>query len=367
MTIWEWIHEFERSVAAAGDRERMLLAQLHGEAYAHRQHDPDRMLALMEEGRRLAVKLNEPWWVLFYEHWKVETLIYYKDDYRAVIDLAVKSTLELRKPIFEHYPLRFGIYCNLVAAYLCVDPRGHADSIRSALDYLAVQVEPGSGDRYLLQARRHWFAYEMGQLEEARALALEELALASSDPDQHTARHHEVDTYKALCWIDFRRGDWQGLAGHAAAGEEQSAALEYHYELALFLLWQAVCERRLGNEDRARRLARRGQAEMKRLGQPPGESYYDALATFHELAGDYDSAWRERCGELSNTVGKGQLAYECLVRLKRVRLLKKRNQPTEQEAGLAREAASKLRAPAWYLEELRRILGGEENTTDRRI
>ena len=53
-----------------------------------------------------------------------------------MVDLAVKSTLEMRKPIFEQFPLRFGIYCNLVAAYLCVDPRGHADSIREALDYL---------------------------------------------------------------------------------------------------------------------------------------------------------------------------------------------------------------------------------------
>jgi hypothetical protein len=367
MSIWSWIREFEREAAAAGDRDRMLLAQLHGEAYGHRQHDPDRMLALMEQGRRLAVALSEPWWVLFYEHWKVETLIYYKDDYRQVIDLAVKSTLELRKPGFEHFPLRFGVYCNLVAAYLCVDPRGHTESIRSALDYLATQVAPGSGDRYLLQARRHWFAYEMGRLEEADALALEELAMAESDPDRHTALHHEVDTWKALCWIAYRRGDWQALADRACAGEEQARLLDYQYELALFLLWQAACERRAGQEDRARRLARQGAARMARLGQPPGESYFDAVAAYHELAQDYETAWKERCRELTNAAGKGQLAYECLIRLKCVRLLLKRNQPVLEEAEAAREAAAKLRAPQWYLGELERILAGGDNDKDRRV
>src|SRR5205823_5605268 len=100
--------------------------------------------------------LSEPWWVLFFDHWKVEALIYYKEDYRAVIDLAVQATLELRKPGFEQYPLRFGVYCNLVAAYLCVDPRGHAGAIREALGYLSGLVSADGSDRYLLQARRHW-------------------------------------------------------------------------------------------------------------------------------------------------------------------------------------------------------------------
>ena len=70
------------------------------------------MMNLLEDGRRLARLLNEPWWVLFFEHWALETLIYYKDDYREVIDRGVKATLELRRPLYDHYPLRFGIYCN---------------------------------------------------------------------------------------------------------------------------------------------------------------------------------------------------------------------------------------------------------------
>ncbi len=367
MNIWTWIHEFETEAQMAGDHERIRLATLHGEAYGYRQNDPDRMLAMLEEGRRLALRLKEPWWVLFYEHWKLETLIYYKDDYREVVDLAVKASLELRKPIFEGYPLRFGIWCNLIAAYMCVEPRGYAQAIREALAYLQTQVPPEGGDRYLLQARRHWFAYEIGELEQAYALALEELAMADSDPDRHTARHHEVDTYKALCWITFRRRDWSALAEYASAGEERARALHYRYELALFQLWEGLCARRDGRQEQAKRLVRQGTTQMARLGQPPGESFYDALASYHEMNEHIEEAWQVRQRELETTLGKGQLAYECLVRLKRVRLLRQLGQPLDEEVQEVHLAVGRLRAPEWYQEELRRVLRGECNEKDRRV
>ncbi|MGL4551075.1 MAG: hypothetical protein ACRC33_07800, partial [Gemmataceae bacterium] len=191
MTIWDWVHTYEAQARTRGDRDAVRLSALHGEAYAHRQDDPDRMYALLDEGRLLAARMEEPWWVLFFEHWQLETLIYYLDDYRDVLDRAVRLTLEVRKPAFDGYPLRFGIHCNLVAAYLCIDPRGHADAVRRALEYLGT-VPADGGDRYLLMARRHWLAYELADYAEAERLALEELAVADADPDRHTAVHHEV-------------------------------------------------------------------------------------------------------------------------------------------------------------------------------
>jgi hypothetical protein len=367
MTIWEWVHDFERRAVAARDRPRVRLARLHAEAYRHRQSDPDRMLQLLEDGRRLAVALHEPWWVLFFEHWKLETLIYYKDDYRDVIELGVRTTLELRKPAYEAFPLRFGVYCNLLAAYLCVDPRGYAAAIREAIAYLMTQVPPDGGDRYLLQARRHWFAYEMGELDEAQRLALQELAMCDGDPDRHTARHHEADTCKALCWIAYRRRDHDSLAQWAAAGEQCSRAISYPYELALFLLWRALLARRAGDEAEGRRLCRLGAATMDRLGQSPGESYFDALAGYHEQGGEMEAAWQVRQRELSTTRGKGQLAYDALVRLKRVRLLMRMDRSMADEEREARQAIARLRQPAWYLDELERVLAGRPAEFDHRI
>src|SRR5205085_11512909 len=117
--------------------------------------------------------------------------------------------------------------------------------------------------------------------------------------------------------------DWEELARWAAAGEHLAGEISYRYELALFLLWRALCARHDHDEETARRLCRRGTAMMGRLGQQPGESFFDALAAVQELGGDLRSAWKVRESELETTLGKGQLAYECLARLKRVRLLVK--------------------------------------------
>ena len=75
MTIWDWIRDFELQARAHGDVERLRMSRIHNEAYTYRQSDPDRMLALLEDGRRQAMVLHEPWWVLFFEHWKLETMI----------------------------------------------------------------------------------------------------------------------------------------------------------------------------------------------------------------------------------------------------------------------------------------------------
>jgi len=354
MTIWEWIFDFEQQARAAGDVQRIRLTTIHSEAYEHRQTDPDLMLSMLQEGRRSALALREPWFVAFFDHWITETFIYYKDDYREVIDHAVRLTLEIRKPLFDNFPLRFGVYCNLVAAYLCVDSRGYARPIREALDYLAGLVPTEGSDRYLLQARRHWFAYELGEFAEANRLALEELEMADGDPDLHTAWHHEVDTLKALCWIAFRRADWATLADHADLGEGRAREMEYRFELAQFLLWRALIAARDGRHDEAKRLCRQGTHQMARLGQPPGESYYDALAAYHEVGGDLAAAWQVRERELATTLGKGQLAYESQVRIKRVRLLRRLGRPSETEEAAAREAIAKLREPGWYVAELER-------------
>jgi hypothetical protein len=165
-----------------------------------------------------------------------------------------------------------------------------------------------------------------------------------------------VDTLKALCRIAFRQGDVEGLAGWSSAGEEKARALRYLYELALFLLWRALCARRAGQEDRARRLFRQATSQMARLGQPPDDSWYDALCAYHELGGQPEEAWRVRERQLERTRGRGQLATEADCRIKRCRLLASMGLPTQEEAHDARAAIARLREPSSYLAELERAL-----------
>jgi hypothetical protein len=83
MTDRDWFARFESEARAGGDEQRLRLVGLVYEADLHRETNPDRMLALLEEGRRLARRLREPWWTLLYDDRRAGALMKYKGDARA--------------------------------------------------------------------------------------------------------------------------------------------------------------------------------------------------------------------------------------------------------------------------------------------
>src|SRR5207302_9740123 len=127
--IWDWIAEFYQDAADRDDEQRMRLPQYQMAAYKQRESDPLRAQALFEEGSKLAKQLNEPWWVMIYDHWRVTGLLFFQRDYRNVLDLAVQNALEVRKPQYDHFPLKFSILRDLVEAYIGIDPEAYLDSI----------------------------------------------------------------------------------------------------------------------------------------------------------------------------------------------------------------------------------------------
>src|SRR5262249_45396127 len=157
--------------------------------------------------------------------------------------------LEVRKPLYEQHPLRPAVFDDLVAAYLGIDPRGHADAIREALDYLREATPPTGEMQYLLQARCRAFALELDKLDEALEWGQRSLALADAAPDASLALHHPVFTYSGLCKISFRRGDWDALGEYARTGEEYARRRGHQLELCLFLAWQALWHRRQGEAE----------------------------------------------------------------------------------------------------------------------
>jgi hypothetical protein len=294
MSVWDWIDEFDTRARAAGDAQRARLPRVLPEAFDLRHTDPDRMLALFAEGRRLAAALRESWWVLFFDYWRVETLVYYKDDYRGLLDLAVKLTLELHRPANAQHPIRYPAYANLIAAYLCLDPHGYADEVRQALRLADGDLPDEDGVRYLFLFRREWFAWELGELDEVRAACRELQAVADADRNGHRALHHQVGLQTCLARLAYRTGDWAGLGEASRTAEELARRRGARYEQGLALLWQAVWARHDGAEEEARRLFRLGAAQMARLGKPPDDTYFDSVCAFHELAGDLGSALEAR-------------------------------------------------------------------------
>src|SRR5205807_1308854 len=126
-----------KDARARGDAERLRLARIRFEAGACVKSNPRKAVALCEQGRQLARKLVEPWWQLFYAQAKFHAVM----SAREALQLAVEIVLEVRKPLFKDYPLRFGAFVQLIAAYINVDPVGYAPEIRAAIGGLGADAD----------------------------------------------------------------------------------------------------------------------------------------------------------------------------------------------------------------------------------
>jgi hypothetical protein len=358
-SVWDWFDEFEWEAQRAGDTERMRLGELHREAYRFRETDPDHAIALYEEGRLLAERLAEPWWALYYAQQGVHARLHFKQDYRDVLDRAVRNTLEVRKPAYAGFPRRLLIHGDLVSAYLGIDPVGHAAAITQALDYLDREVPETGDERYLVLGSKRQFAIDQDLLDEAEILSRRSLALAAEDPERGRAQHFLVFTYGAMCEVAWRRRDFAALGESAHAGEEVTRLVGHQVELAGFFMWQALLERRAGREEHALVLYRQASGRIARLGMPPDSAYRDAECAFHEQAGRLDLALAVRNADLEHLRDRGRLFLESSAHVKRCALLARLSRLTAADLEAARSATSRLRFPERALEELARIERGE--------
>lgn len=358
MSVWSWIHEFAEQAEADGDQQRMRLYELQRQAFQHGKGNPELMLAAIEEGRSLAQMLGESWWVLHFDHWRLQCYMHYLLDYRPVLDLAVRAALEARKPAYAQLPQRICLHEDLIYAYLGADPLGHADAITQALDFMRQEVSEDLECRYCVQNCRTEFALIRGQLDEAEESARNTLDMADEDPSPTTGDHHAVFAYGDLCTVAVRRQDWESLRAWAEAGEAVARSEEEHRKLAEFLLLQGILAWREGEAERAEQLHRHALARVRRVKALPGPSYHDALCAYHEASGRLDEAVKSRRIELEQVAGRGRHHDECRCRAKLCRLLAQAGEPLDSELAAARESAARLRDPSPHLTELDQIARG---------
>ncbi len=357
MSVWEWFNAFQRDALERHDRDRVRLCQAHGQAYSLREKDPDQAFLIFSEARQLARQLDEPWMVLFYDHWCLSALMHFKRDYRNVLDRAVQAALDARKPTYAAYPGRLSAFGDVIDAYIGIDPAGYAGPVQEAMAFLDREIppRPDAEGRYALLGSQRTFYQELDRNDEALEIALKTMALSESDHKRHRAEHWQVFNYCALCGIAAARGDWDNLAGWSEAGDDVARRVGHQVELSELLAWRAAVARRQGEAGRALRLHRSAMARLRAQRMPPERGFYDAVCLYHELGGDFAAMLAARDRELKEVSGWGRFHGEAHCRVSRCRLLARMGLPRDEEIAAAREAAAKLRDPAPLLARLEAI------------
>lgn len=350
MSVWTWVIDYQQEVLADPNPDRSRMAALYQEALDHQESDPDLALRLLSEGRRLAQTLDEPRWVLFYEHWTLQVLLFHADDYRRVRDLAVRSTLEASKPQHADLPQRICLHEDLIYAHVGIDPVGFADDIEKALAYMGKEITDDLECRNCLQGCRTIFEFGRGDLDAAERSGLMELEIA----DAYGRDHYIAEACNHLCRVAAARADFEALDRWADLGTATARAAGREREMADFRMWQAVALRGLGEEEEAQRSYRRARSRMKNLAQP-SDAFVDGRRLYHEMAEDLETALRVVEREIHRLEGRGRFHRLARLHLERCRLHRDLASATPQHFQAARAAIEMLRRPEAERAELRQL------------
>ncbi|HEX9998583.1 MAG TPA: hypothetical protein VGB45_15695 [Abditibacterium sp.] len=309
---WQWITEFAISAGSRGDFERLRLVEILEEAQSYPNEDPDARLALYQTGRELAAQLIEPWWVVVFEYWKSETLLYYKADPEGALQIAAKMVVETRKPIYAAQPERVGLSLNFIAAYSKIDPIGYEKPIRDAIAAGEGDWATFAGFHEVFWQLRTRFLTSIGD-EAALEAAWEHLRVSENyhaqqrDSSAHYVIYALADLLTAL-WR-FDRETARALTGELAqVGCELAPWSENERLGALFTMWRAVGERLVENEAVAARLYKTAQRKQIHLA-PPHNALFAPALIFHEIA-DEREKMLEICDAASKVANAHALRFE---------------------------------------------------------
>lgn len=350
--LWDWFYQYE--VVNRSDPLRGKLPQLYNLARQKFENASEEALMLLTQGRDLAEKHDEPCWQLFFNYWISEIYIYYKDDQALGLDLAVRNAVEARKPQYSACPVRARVLRALIDAYATSDPISYSDQILENLDYLEQNVALDIDTWRLIESRRATLALEFNNLDEAQGAALH--YMERSDNNEFRLR----GAYDMLCEIAYRRGNIEEALKHAQAGETVSRRVHNSRRIIItFVLWQAVCQRKLGNEAEAQRLyntailrATSGEGKITCYAQ-------NLVCEYHEIGGEFEQALQWRSEQINQVISTHNPHLECECRRKLCRLRALMGLPFEEELAAAHEAANRLLKPDYFIAKLHRIVQGD--------
>lgn len=354
MGLWDWIEEFERRAWETDDAERKELVDALYRASAVSRNEPALQLSYYNAGRELAKKLGESWWVLFFDHWRLQTMMHYLHDYKASLDLAVQATTEVRKPQYANLPQRICLHEDLISAFVGVDPEGRQDQIRSALDFMQAQVTDDVECRLCLQNLRFDFLIALDRYAEAEAEVRRLLDFIETTASESSRNHHMLGAYGALAELAFRQHQWDKVMESAKAGEELARKMsDRDGTIAEMVALQAAAAAHLNDTPReASRLARMAVGRAQKLNRPVPSLYVDALIECNRAQGKLDDALRLIDAECPLAAQSGRSIRHVRLQIVRCRLRKQLGLLTAADLAAARESTAELKHPQKYLDEL---------------
>jgi hypothetical protein len=345
--------ELERRIDAwhqAGDVERLQLVQMYEDVLQHRESDPEYQFTVLTQARDEARRLNEPWWILYFDYWRLSTLTADMHDFTRALPLAMELMVRVARPENVQHPYAFTIQMDVLYTYVQVDPFGHREELERGFAYLDKQIsrEPPS-DRFVFNFRWIEYLQQTQRWREAFNFAREHQSLV----DRGGSRAWP------LCWCLFllcNICDALGLADELMEYAEEmversTGDSRLKRTLASGWIWRAVIHRTRGEERTASRAFHTGMRHLQNLSSA-AEICADALVGYYTLGGDTKAALSIRDRELVAIAKKGMNHRSAVLHLERCKLLNQMGKLTSSDLDDARNAAAKLLHPEEYLQML---------------
>jgi hypothetical protein len=353
MSVWTWIKEYAEAADEAADQRKQNLLAAYDSGRQKFERLPDDAVAEFERGRQLAVALNEPWWALFFEHWKLQALLHCKYDNRRAMELAVTVSLEARKSPYQGCPQRLCVHDDLITSYLSLDAPGYAGEVEEALAYMEQEVQEDFECRYCLLQRRCELTEALGNLDAFEKAVVRLLAKSQEQGEDH----HALSGHAWMCLVAYRKGTPEQIAQSAAEGLVICDKIDRPVLQAELVTWQAYLARLKGDDDAAAKRLRWAAVLLSRTQRQPGNRYYIARCAYHALKQEREQELAVREQELLLLADKNQYFWEANARIEHCRLLSELGRPAGEALAQARQVIGKLRRPAALLARLAEIEG----------
>ena len=340
-SFWQWMREFHWRAVQSGDAQRMQLAILWEKSIVLSYEAPDQKLAIYEQARALAERLNEPYWALFFDHWKIEALLYEKHRPQDALTLAARAAFEVRKPLYDAFLYRPQITLSLTACYLKLDPIGYEEPLREAFEYARQQC--AGQDELKPYFAQQWsrFLEAVGDPDAVEA-NWEHLYLAFESGTEHYVLFALVHLCSTLASYDVDAARVH-IGEFAATGLELCAIEDREREAAIFTMWAALAARWDGDEARAQTLYARAGTMQERL-TSPHNALGLAAQMFHAERGEWERALQVVEREVAVNARHELHFLEAKRRLKQIELLKKLGRPTDDARAALQSVAAELKS-----------------------